>query len=111
MLFSWQLGYVSLKLTLPVIFSASSKGSSIIFIIYAYDNFYHNSLTPPVSETMVHIFIVIQTSKVTRFDHLITLVSLFLTFLTDLYHKKVMIFIIIFRPHSLSYDRNSHKRK
>ena len=23
-----------------------NKGSSIIFIIYAYDNFYHNSLTP-----------------------------------------------------------------
>ncbi len=32
------------------------------------------------------------------FDHLITLVSLFLAFSTNLYHKKVMIFINIFQP-------------
>ncbi len=36
---------------------------------------------------------------------MITLVSLFLAFSTDLYHKKVMIFIIIF------HDRSYHKRK
>ncbi len=59
------------------------KGSSIIFIIYAYDNFYHNSLNPSPYDSNHHFSLEYRNgvhsysnSKCQRFDHLINLGSL-----------------------------------